>query len=70
MNRNYSGALCRTSKAIAHQISLREIAPRVVTCPCTRLESSTLDEIGNHIQGDLRLVSGNHVASIVHLQKG
>lgn len=34
------------------------------------LESSAIHEIANHIQGNLGLVSGNHVSSVVNLQKG
>jgi hypothetical protein len=33
------------------------------------LESSAIHEIANHIQGNLGLVRGNHVPSVVHLQK-
>jgi hypothetical protein len=34
------------------------------------LENSAIHEIANHIQGNLGLVSGNHMSSVVNLQKG
>jgi hypothetical protein len=49
------------------------ILPRILMGPYSMLgflESSAIHEIANHIQGNLGLVSGNHMSSVVHLQKG